>query len=467
MFDIMKPTSSANWQPSRLIPVSGLSAAPEQERRGASALLAVMQSVKEYGRTILSLFGAPNGTITTFIEVPFELGGKHYRPDGLIQVSRGAKVWTALVEVKTLRNKLDQAQVTAYLEIAREQGYNAVITISNELATIGGGHPLAIDKKLTKSISLHHISWSLLHSEALIEERNHSVKDPDQAWILSEFVRYLEYPKSGAIDFDDMGPNWVMVRESAVNSTLRANDSSAEDVVNHYSQLMRFVAMHLSSRLGVDVRRVLKKTDRANPGAFIARMAGELATHGRMVGEISIPNTAAPIVITADLRAGKVFASLNLEAPKIGRPATRINWLLRQLKNAPADLLINVAGSRVKEIGPAVRMDKLRADPDLLTSGVGFEVREFVLQLSGTAGTKRGQGKSSFVDSVLGLVYKFYDGVLQDLKPWTPPAPKVVEPLAKPEEPIEIVVVESSNFNENEPKPAEAVADVDSSGING
>jgi hypothetical protein len=433
----MKSISSEKWQPARLIPVSGLNAGAEQERRGASALLAVMQSVSEYGRSILSLFGAPNGTIKTFIEVPFDFAGKPYRPDGLIQVSRGSKVWTALVEVKTLRNKLDATQVATYLEIAREQGYDAVITISNELETVGGGHPLKIDKRLTRNVTLHHISWSLLHSEALFAERKSSVKDPDQAWILSEFVRYLQYPKSGAIDFDDMGAYWVTVRESAINSTLRATDSSALDVVDHYSQLMRYVAMHLSSRLGVDVRRVLKKAERADPSAFIARMATELSTDGRMIGEIAIPSTAAPMVITSDLRAGKVFISLNLEAPRTGRPSTKVNWLIRQLKNAQSDLLVNVVGTRSKEVGPVVRLDKLLINPELLISDVKFEVRGFVLQLSGTAGTKRGQGKSSFVDSVLSLVYKFYEGVLQDLKPWMAPTPKVVEPPVILEESVE------------------------------
>jgi len=82
------------WQPSRLIPVSGLSGADEQERRGASAFLAVLGSVKEFGRAVTSRLGAPAGIIDTFIEVPFLLGEANYRPDGLIRVSRGQRDWT-------------------------------------------------------------------------------------------------------------------------------------------------------------------------------------------------------------------------------------------------------------------------------------------------------------------------------------------------------------------------------------
>src|SRR5665213_1249561 len=186
-------SSDEKWQPARLIPVSGLNAADEQERRGASALLAVMQVVTEYGRAIIRRFGAPAGTIETFIEVPFELNGIHYRPDGLIRVSRGSRSWVALIEVKTRKSKLDESQVKAYLDIARQEGFDAVVTISNQLATISRANPIVIDKRSTRKVALHHIPWSRLHTEALIEKRNQSVKDPEQAWILAEFVRYLEY----------------------------------------------------------------------------------------------------------------------------------------------------------------------------------------------------------------------------------------------------------------------------------
>jgi hypothetical protein len=39
------------------------------------------------------------------------------------------------------------------------------------------------------------------------------------------------------------------------------------------------------------------------------------------------------------------------------------------------------------------------------------------------AGTKRGQGKGTFVGSVLGCIDTFYEHVVQHIKPWTPPAP--------------------------------------------
>src|SRR5574342_628355 len=105
------------WLAARLIPTSGISGPDEQERRATSALLAVMSAVREFGRALTQPFGAPAGTIETFIEVPFKLADKQMFPDGLIRVSRGQRVWIALVEVKCGSNMLNAEQLEAYLDI--------------------------------------------------------------------------------------------------------------------------------------------------------------------------------------------------------------------------------------------------------------------------------------------------------------------------------------------------------------
>ena len=133
------------WQRARLFPVTGIGNPNEQERRGCSVLLAILSSVKEFGRALTARFDAPAGKIETFIEVPFDLGSKGCRPDGLIRVSRGRRTWTALVEVKTGRNDLDPEQCSMYLDVAREHGFDAVVTISHQIATTPGVHPVTVD----------------------------------------------------------------------------------------------------------------------------------------------------------------------------------------------------------------------------------------------------------------------------------------------------------------------------------
>jgi hypothetical protein len=413
------------WQPARIIPVTGLSGADEQERRGCSAFLAVLGSVRQFGRAITARFGAPAGAIETFIEVPFKLGDVTYRPDGLVRVRRGQREWVALVEVKTGRNELGAAQVSAYVDIAREHGFDAVITISNEIATTPGVHPVNVDKKKLRKVSLHHISWSKIHTEALIERLNHSISDPDQAWILNEFIRYLEYPKSGALDFDDMGPSWVSVRDAASNRTLRAGDKETLDVVSRFDQLVAFAGMQLARQLGVHVQPALSRSELADPAARIQKQAATLATTGELTGGLLVPNAIAPITLTVDLRASRVDASVSMAAPTSGRPSTRVNWLLRQLRDAPNGLSVKARTSRSRGDGPSQTLGSLLEDPTAIFDEPTSDIRTFTLTLSHPTGTKRGQGRGSFVGSVLDLVDRFYEEVVQGLKPWTPSAPRL------------------------------------------
>src|SRR3954465_8527693 len=220
-----------SWHEARLIPTSGINGAEEQERRATSALLAVLSAGKEFGRGFLKPFDAPAGALECYIEVPFALGEKRLYPDGLIRVSRGQKVWTALVEVKTGVNELATEQLENYLDIAREQGFEAVITISNEIPAIAGQHPTKVDKRKLKKVALHHLAWTQVLAEAVMQKEFRGVADPDQAWILGELIRHLEHSRSGALEFEDMGEPWTSVRDAVAAGTLRSTDKGVATVV--------------------------------------------------------------------------------------------------------------------------------------------------------------------------------------------------------------------------------------------
>jgi hypothetical protein len=414
-----------SWEPARLIPVSGINGSDEQERRGVSGLLAVLASVKEFGRAIVGPLGAPAGTLSTYIEVPFVLGDRQFRPDGLIRVTRGKQSWTALVEVKTGRNDLQAPQLEAYLEIARERQFDVVLTISNELVTAPGEHPTAVDRKKLKKVALRHMSWSQIHTEAVIERTNRSIADPEQAWILSELIRYLEHDRSGAVDFEDMGPAWVTVRNAVMNRTLRASDKSAADVVAKYGQLVSFAGMRLSRRLGVNVQPVLTRAQVNDLTAYTQAGVTMLIDKAILSGSLRVPHAAAPIEITADLRSGLVSCSITVSAPGQGRNTTRVNWLARQLSQAPDALLIEALTAYARAPGPCHQITDIRKTPEILIEDPKKELKSFTVRLSAVAGTKRGQGRGTFVGSVLSLVDNFYEVVVQHIKPWTPPAPSV------------------------------------------
>jgi hypothetical protein len=395
------------WEPSRLIPVSGIRGADEQERRGVSALLAVLESVREFGAAITTPIGSPRGSIKTFIEVPFETNGRRVRPDGVIRVRRGKQEWTALVEVKTGRNDLDTSQVEDYLDVAREFGFDVVLTISNQLVTTPDQHPTPVGKKKLRKVALKHLSWSQIHTEAVIERVNRSVADPDQAWILAELIRYLEHPQSGAVDFDDMGPSWVSVRNAVTLRSLRPNDSSAEEVVARFAQLTAFAGMRLSRNLGVSVQPAMSRAEARDASVYVQNGITRLVDTGILRGALRIPNAVAPVEIAADVRSGLVTCSVTVNAPSQGRSRTRANWLLRQLAYAPEATTVEALPFWARTPGPAVSLAKARDQPETLFDDPQKELKSFTVRLSANAGTKRGQGRGSFVGSVLALVETF------------------------------------------------------------
>jgi hypothetical protein len=363
--------------------------------------------------------------LSTYIEVPFTLGDRQVRPDGLIRVVRGKQTWTALVEVKTGRNDLEVSQLENYLDVAREHQFDVVLTISNQLVTAPGQHPTPVDKKKLRKVSLQHLSWSQIHTEAVIERVNRSVADPDQAWILAELIRYLEHPRSGAVDFEDMGASWVTVRDSVSHRTLRASDKGAGEVVGRYGQLVSFAGMRLSRTLGVDVRSALTRAELKDVGSFTQAGVARLVDTGILRGVLRVPNAASTIEITADLRSGLISCSMSIDAPSHGRSATRVNWLTRQLGKAPDALLVEAWSAWARVPGPCLPIATIRKSPDGLIEDPKKELRSFTVRLTAVAGTKRGQGRGTFVGSVLTLVDTFYESVVQHIKPWAPPAPSV------------------------------------------
>ena len=309
------------------------------------------------------------------------LGEKRLYPDGLIRVSRGQKTWTALVEVKTGTNELEATQLENYLDIAREHGFDCLITISNQIPPAAGQHPTALDKRKLKKVALHHLSWSQVLAEAVMQKEHRGVADPDQAWILSELIRYLEHPKSGALEFDDMGPSWVPVREAVAAGTLRPSDKGVADVAARFDALLRFVSLRLGRTLGTEVVPVVSRKELADPALRSAVLVESLVKDGRLSGGVRIPNAVAPLNIELDLRSGRITCHIDLEAPKEGRPTTRVNWLIRQLRAAPDGLRVEAYAAHARGGSAASLLKDVRAEPAVLVQDTNKELRSFRLTL--------------------------------------------------------------------------------------
>ncbi len=395
------------WRPARLIPTSGIKGVDDQETRATSALLSVMMSVPEFARALLRKVNAPAGNVRTYIEVPIKTDlGIGHRPDGAIIVTKGSTTWIAFVEVKTGVRELDAKQIEGYLDLAREQGFDAVISISNQMTTALDPYPLPIDRRKTRSVSLHHWSWVEVLSEAVAQKEVRGVSDADQAWILGELIAYLEHPQSGAMQFQDMGPNWVSVRDGAREGTLSASDGRVGDVVTRWDQFMQYLSLHLGRDLGLSVKQMLSRNEQVS--ARRQYLMTQLVQGGRLDGTLRVPRASGDISIVADLRSRMVTVSVEVPAPTDRGSPARLSWLLRQLDSAPNNLRIDIGFKGGKSTGDV--MSTIREK--------GREVRSFVVSLSKDMGTKRGGTAGSFIGETSGLLLSFYREVVQKIRPW-------------------------------------------------
>jgi hypothetical protein len=405
------------WRPARLIPTSGIKGVDDQETRATSALLSVMMSVPEFARALLRKVNAPAGNVRTYIEVPIKTElGIGQRPDGAIIVTKGSTTWIAFVEVKTGVRELDAKQIEGYLDLAREQGFDAVISISNQMTTALDPYPLSIDRRKTRSVSLHHWSWVEVLSEAVAQKEVRGVSDADQAWILGELIAYLEHPQSGAMQFQDMGPNWVSVRDGAREGTLSASDSRVGDVVTRWDQFMQYLSLHLGRDLGLSVKQILGRNEQVSERRQYLMF--QLVQSGRLDGTLRVPRASGDISIVADLRSRMVTVSVEVPAPTDRGSPARLSWLLRQLDGAPGNLRIDIGFKGGKSTGDA--MSTIRENPKrILQSEKGREVRSFVVLLSKDMGTKRGGTAGSFIGETSDLLLSFYREVVQKIRPWS------------------------------------------------
>jgi hypothetical protein len=318
------------FQIARLIPVSGISNNIEAEMRATSALLSVLTIVRDMSIAVLSPLGASTArkaSVEAFIETTFKLDdGTVVRPDGLIRATYGASEWKALVEVKTGSNLLQAEQITNYLNIARQQGMDAVLTISNEIG-IGTQHPCSgVRVRSNSKVLLAHLSWTEILAHAVRAKVHRGVSDPEQAWILSELIRYLEHPASGAMDLDDMGSNWAAARDAARAGMLRRTAPECREIVQRWDQLIRFAALRLGSNTGADVQPVVARSH-ADPTVRFGHLADSLTNSGLLDGIIRVPGAVGDIAVTADLRARQITVSTDVAAPTDRGSRARVTWL--------------------------------------------------------------------------------------------------------------------------------------------
>ena len=290
-----------------------------------------------------------------------------------------------------------------------------------------------------------------LLSTAVMQKEHRGVTDPEQAWILGELIRYLEHPRSGALEFDDMGATGCPFAKPWPPALCAPATSNFPK----WCAVRRAAALHRApprpaSRHRSRTRAAAERTGRA---CAARREAHDEHRRGRDADrDYPHPSHGGSINLTADLRAGRITCSIDIDAPKEGRATTRVNWLIRQLKAAPDN-----SGSKLLRWARAEPGDELlsrvREDPNCIIADAKKDLRTFRVEMSTPMGIKRGVGQNAFINSVVDLMDGFYGDVVQHLKAWSAAPPKL-RTIEEPPEGVQPALVSTALSSQDGGEPA-------------
>ena len=421
----------------RLFPIL---AETSKEGRTLSIFLATLGAVRELRTNLLAQIGQKLGStakLRTYTEVVFKCAKGEQnlgRPDGLLVLDSWGRRWTALVEAKVGKSEITQEQLERYLELAKQNKMDAVITISNQFSAVPHHHPVRVSSRY-KGIELYHFSWMHILTEAELLTVNRDVDDDDQAYMLREFRRFISHESAGVQGFTDMPAAWPeVVTKAKAGGNLQAGQQ-VKDVAEAWQQESRDLCLVLSRQLQRQVTQRLSRAALASPEARFQEDVESLCNDHRLQIGMDIPDAAGPLNIVVDLRSRTIRVSMNLKAPadRLSSKA-RLNWLLRQIpEDADENLHIRCywpGRAPATQFPIAV----LREDPAEIEDGKGkMQVTSFEVVWLADLG-RRFEQRRNFIDDLERAVPAFYEKVGQRLKPWQAPPPKLKEERAEPED---------------------------------
>jgi len=446
----MLPDCIERAERARLFPIL---AETSKEGRTLAIFLATLASVREFRDNLLTALGQRIGAsakLRTYTEVEFKCAKGEQnlgRPDGLLVLDSWGRRWTALVEAKVGKSDISQEQLERYLELAKRNKIDAVVTISNQFSVVPQHHPLRINTSKFK-VDLFHFSWMHILTEADLLTVNRDVDDDDQAYVLSEFLRFISHESAGVQGFTQMPAPWPDVVAKVQAGGILQHTSDVGAVAEAWTQESRDLCLVLSRQLKRIVSQQLSKAALASPEGRFQESVNSLCTDQSLSTVFLVPNAASPIEVRADLRRRSALVSMKLKAPtdRVSN-AARLNWLLRQIP-ASTQGNIHVRCQWPYSSNPTqFRLQELRDDSSRIEEGAGkHKVAAFEVLLAADMG-KRFEQRKTFIDELERAVPTFYETVGQHLRAWQAPAPKIAEERAQPADVTPAAIAENTEAN--------------------
>ncbi len=325
------PEYLVQGEQARLFPVLSTTS---KEGRTTSIVLACLAKVDEFGANLMQSIGQRAG-VRTKLETYTEVVLKNRptdskdRPDGLIILRTGKREWKALVEAKIGSSELEAPQIEKYRRLAKDNGIDAVISISNQFTTTPTSHPIEDVQKSKSRIPVFHWSWMyiLTIADLLISQEN--VADTDQSMLLNELRRFLSHESAGVKGFHRMPKEWVEInRLVSSGGVIPAKSPDATAVVSAWHQETRDLSFILSRMTETHVSERLSRKHQNDLTLRAKDAISALRDNQHLTASLEIPDAAAPLEVTTDITRRCIDVGMTLRATedKVTTKA-RLNWL--------------------------------------------------------------------------------------------------------------------------------------------
>ena len=396
-----------------------------------SIFLSSLRLVKEFRDQVFKdLKLSRNGKIYYYTEFSVaDKDQKENRIDGLILVViKGIIKDAAFFEMKNENNIIKQDQIENYIKIARDVQVNKLVTVSNEFVADHTQSPLSI-KPPTK-FELYHFSWTYLitKGQLLLFDNDQNIEDDDQVEIMREVLAYMDSSVSGVSGYNQMKPEWKELCDGIYQSKVLnpTKDEFVPQAVLSWHQEEKDIALLLSKKLGVMVRSSAKKKD------SIKLDSQKVCKEHLLTGALQIKNAVSDFKIKLDFERRSVTMAIKISSipPNKGTTA-RINWIHKQLENCRkknSELFNSLENKIFIDTDVKFARQNLKVKftdvESLFEETKGKEIQAFHILLADSFGNKFSSRKG-FIKLIEEMVLDFYEGIVQHISTWTPPAPRV------------------------------------------
>ncbi len=422
-FDLMvkQPDSLIQLRPARLIPTIKTG----DEMALTSIFLSSLRLVKEFRDSIFKEIKlSRNGRTYLYTEVCFPKIDKS-RIDGLILVTKKDIITEAvLIEVKSGKDEIQEPQIKKYIETAKKLKINTLLTISNQFVSSPEQSPIKIS---TGKFNLFHLSWSRIITlgHLLLFDNDNDIQDDDQVEILKEAFHYMESPKAGISGFIQMKGWKELSQNIRANVPIVKSEEYVINAVNSWHQEESDLALILSRNLGV-LAKTSVRTEKS-----LKSDVNKVAKDFVLTGKVTIKNAVSDIKIIVDFEKRTVSLKNSIIPPKNIGSIARITWLRKQIEKCSEleNEIYNKIGDKIwVEADVKFARTNLKVNfkdiEELYEQSKGKELIGFSVSVMDGFGASFDSEKK-FISLFEELVLNYYEGIVQNLKNWNAPAPKL------------------------------------------